>query len=58
MQSYERCNYEDISFETILNSENLQGAQECQPGDGSVCNGRPICEDIKGGLSCTCFEQK
>merc|ERR1711971_823269 len=32
------------------------GAQECQPGDGSVCDGRPICEDIKGGLSCTCFE--
>jgi len=32
------------------------GAQECKPGDGSVCNGRPICSDIKGGRDCTCHE--
>jgi len=37
------------------------GAQECKPGDGSVCNGRPICgrrDEATGNPvhDCTCFE--
>jgi len=31
------------------------GGQKCEAGDGSVCDGRPICEKIQDGLQCTCF---
>jgi len=30
------------------------GGQECVAGDGSVCGGRPVCEDIQATKKCTC----
>jgi len=30
-----------------------QGGQQCEAGDGSVCKGRPMCNE--NGVECTCF---
>ena len=52
--------HQSLSKKKILETEIflayiLQGGQKCEAGDGSVCDGRPICEKIQEGLQCTCF---